>query len=77
MKNIILRRLELLQNNNWTKEETLNNILEIIEDYSKKFIIFADENENIEVLDELYTKFDNHYTNTTDINGNTIQTLQE
>lgn len=70
MEKIILRRLKLLLNNNWTKEETLENILEIIEDYSKRFIIFADNNEGIEILDELYTKFDEYYNKTTDINGN-------
>lgn len=70
MKKLILRRLELLQNNDWTKEETLENILKLIEDYSKRFIIFADENEHIKVLDELYSKFDEYYSNTTDINGN-------
>jgi spore germination protein YaaH len=71
MKKIILRRLELLLNEEWTKEETLENILELIEDYSKKFIIFADDNENrYEInLDKLYTKFSKHYTKTTNING--------
>lgn len=68
----MLRRLELLQNNIWTKEETLENIMELIEDYSKQFIIFADSNPEIEVLDELYTKFENFYSQNTDINGNRL-----
>jgi len=72
MKQIMLRRLELLQNNIWTKEETLENIMELIEDYSKQFIIFADSNPEIEVLDELYTKFENFYSQNTDINGNRL-----
>lgn len=71
LEKIILRRLELLQNNHWTKEETLENILELIEDFSKRFIIFADK-EDIEVLDELYSKFEENYNKTTDINGNKI-----
>jgi len=72
MEKIILRRLELLLNNNWTKEETLQNILELIKDYSKKFIIFADDesNKNITDLDKLHDMFAKHYDKHTNINGN-------
>lgn len=72
MEKIILRRLELLLNNKWTKEETLENILELIGDYSKKFIIFADDepNQNITDLDKLYDMFTKYYNKHTDINGN-------
>lgn len=68
MEKIILRRLELLQNGDWTKEETLKNILDLIEDYSIKFLIFA--NKDIVVLDKLFVKFDKHYSKTININGN-------
>jgi len=71
MEKIILRRLELLLNNKWTKEETLENILELVEDYSKRFIIFADSNDNryITDLDVLHEKFAEYYDKSTDING--------
>lgn len=72
MKKIILRKIELLLNNENSKEQTVEYILEHIEDYSKRFIIFADKDENkdIVVLDELYTKFDKYYEKTTDVSGN-------
>ena len=71
MEKIILRRLELLLNENQTKEETLKNILELVEGYSKRFIIFADsdENQNISDLDVLHSKFLEYYDKATDING--------
>ena len=71
MEKIILRRLELLVNGDWTKEETLENMLELIEGYSKRFIIFADsdENANITDLDILHNKFAQYYDKSTDING--------
>jgi hypothetical protein len=68
MKKIILRRLELFNSGHWTKEETLENILELVEDYSKKFIIFADSND-ITDLDILHEKFAEYYDKSTDING--------
>ena len=72
MEKIILRRLELLLNNKWTKEETLENILELVGDYSKKFVIFADSDDNKHTtdLDVLHEKFVQHYNKSTDINGN-------
>ena len=74
MKKIILRRLELLQNKDWTKEETLENILELVEDYSKRFITFVDSDENVDIedLDELYAKFEKYYDESTDISGNFV-----
>lgn len=72
MKKIILRRLELLLNGDKTKEEAVENILELVEEYSKRFIIFADtpENANIEDLDELHSKFSEYWGKNTDISGN-------
>ena len=72
MEKIILRRLELLLNGNWTKEETIENILELVGDYSKRFIIFADSDENVNItdLDVLHNKFAQCYDKSTDINGN-------
>jgi hypothetical protein len=72
MEKILLRRLELLQNKDWTKEETLKNILELIDDYSKMFVIFADNDENKYTtdLDYLHKKFVDYYNKNTDINGN-------
>ena len=72
MEKIILRRLELLLNGNWTKEETIENILELVGDYSKRFIIFADSDENVNItdLDVLHKKFAQYYDKSTDINGN-------
>ena len=74
MEKILLRRLELLLNNNWTKEHTLENILQLLEDYSKRFVIFADSDENVEIedLDELYTKFADYYDKSTDISGKSV-----
>ncbi len=71
MEKIILRRLELLLYNTWTKEETLQNILELVEDYSKRFIIFADSDENVNITDLniLHKKFTDYYDKSTDING--------
>lgn len=73
MKKIILRRLELFNSGHWTKEETLENILELVEDYSKRFIIFADSDDNryITDLDILHEKFAKYYDKSTDINGRT------
>jgi hypothetical protein len=74
MEKILLRRLELLLNKDWTKEHTLKNILELVEGYSKRFIIFADSDENVEIedLDELYAKFADYYDKSTDINGKSV-----
>lgn len=71
MEKIILRRLELLLNENQTKEETVRDILELVEGYSKRFIIFADSDENVNItdLDILYNKFYQYYDKSTDING--------
>jgi len=71
MKKIILRRLELLLNEEWTKEESLENILELVEGFTKRFIIFADSDENVNTtdLDKLYDKFLEYYDKSTDING--------
>ena len=54
------------------KEETLENILELVGDYSKKFVIFADSDDNKHTtdLDVLHEKFVQHYNKSTDINGN-------
>ena len=72
MKKIILRRLELLLNGERTKEESLENILELVEDFTKRFIIFADSDANVNItdLDKLYNKFLEYYDKSTDINGN-------
>lgn len=74
MEKILLRRLELLLSKDWTKEHTLKNLLELVEGYSKRFIIFADSDENVQIedLDELYTKFTDYYDKSTDINGKSV-----
>lgn len=75
MEKILLRRLELLLNNDWTKEHTLKSILELVEDYSKRFIIFADSDENVEIedLDKLHSKFADYYDKLIDISGNSAK----